>query len=60
MFDTLLAWGEDYNLYERLKSNNIREALECLFYTIAKWFAQAISIKESPLWAIDACLCVSN
>jgi len=27
MFDTLLVWGEDYDLYERLKSKNIREAL---------------------------------
>jgi glycosyltransferase involved in cell wall biosynthesis len=26
MFDTMLVWGEDYDLYERLKSLNVKEA----------------------------------
>ena len=42
MFDTLLVWGEDYELYERLKSANVKEG----FCTSVLYHLEADSLKQ--------------
>ncbi|MCJ7559240.1 glycosyltransferase family 2 protein [Candidatus Bathyarchaeota archaeon] len=42
MFDTMLVWGEDYDLYERLKSINIKEA----YCTSVLYHREVVSLRQ--------------
>jgi hypothetical protein len=42
MFNTLLTWGEDYDLYERLNSMNVKEA----YCTSVLYHHEAVSLRQ--------------
>src|SRR3990170_3504855 len=45
LFDTMLVWGEDYDLYERLKSMNLKEA----YCTSVLYHHEIVSLRQ---WSV--------